>query len=193
MSKTLDLGCGLQANNPFNADELFGVDLATPTEQITFQFTRANIATEKLPYPDNYFDYVSAFDVIEHIPRQAIDFRDNSIKTPFITLMNEIHRVLKPDGIFYALTPCYPAGQTFQDPTHVNFITKDTHVYFCGEDCYAKRYGFSGNFEALEIRWMYSKYGKSAERSTLITLKNWHKKHFKGGLTHLVWQLKAVK
>ena len=193
MSKTLDLGCGLQANNPFKAEELFGVDITIPDQQLLFQFTQANIATERLPYPDNYFDYVTAFDVIEHIPRQAIDFRDNSIKTPFIDLMSEIHRVLKPEGIFYALTPCYPASQAFQDPTHVNFITKDTHIYFCGTDCYAARYGFKGQFEALEIEWIYPKYAKSAKRSPLITLKNLHKKYFKGGLTHIVWKLKAVK
>jgi SAM-dependent methyltransferase len=193
MSKTLDLGCGFHANNPFNAAELFGVDLTTPKEPTPFNFKQVNIATESLPFSNSYFDYVTAFDVIEHIPRQAIDYRDNSVKTPFIDLMNEIHRVLKPGGIFYALTPCYPAGQAFQDPTHVNFITKDTHVYFCGENCYATRYGFNGNFKPIEIKWMYSKYAKSAQRSPLLTVKNWHKQFFKGGLTHIVWQLKAIK
>ena len=44
--------------------------------------------------------------------------------------MNEIYRVLKPNGIFYGITPVYPKESVFVDPTHVNFITKNSFKYF---------------------------------------------------------------
>ena len=44
--------------------------------------------------------------------------------------MNEIYRVLKPGGTFYAITPYYPRDEAFVDPTHVNIITNKTHTYF---------------------------------------------------------------
>jgi len=44
--------------------------------------------------------------------------------------MNEAYRVLKPGGIFYAITPYYPRAEVFVDPTHINFISHKTHTYF---------------------------------------------------------------
>jgi SAM-dependent methyltransferase len=46
-----------------------------------------------LPWDDNYFDAVLIFDVLEHV--------DSVDKT-----LNEIKRVLKTNGIFYAFVPC---------------------------------------------------------------------------------------
>ena len=192
--KHLDLGCGHKPRNPYDAEELFGVDIHPSVADLGPNFQRANLAVDALPFQDNFFDSVSAFDVLEHIPRQAIDFKTGEVKLPFIRLMDEIWRILKPNGLFYAYTPAYPSEEAFQDPTHVNFITLETHNYFCGHDAYAKNYGFKGQFELVEAGWMYSTYAMSAKRSRKIALKNWHKQHFKSGSrTHLVWQLKASK
>jgi ubiquinone/menaquinone biosynthesis C-methylase UbiE len=45
-------------------------------------------------YPDNYFDLVVAFDVLEHIEEDAL-------------VVNEIHRVLKPGGYFIITVPAF--------------------------------------------------------------------------------------
>jgi SAM-dependent methyltransferase len=81
---------------------------------------------------------------------------DNSIVFPFVNLMQEIHRILKPDGIFYAITPGYPSKAAFQDPTHINFITLETLSYFSGDSAHADSlgYGFSGRFEVLHNSWL---------------------------------------
>ena len=62
--------------------------------------------------------------------------------------MNEIHRTLKPGGIFLSRTPCYPISSAFTDPTHVNVITADTFpMYFDDKHTWAKMYGFKGSFK----------------------------------------------
>jgi len=193
IKKHLDIGCGHEPKNPYCATEVFGVDIYPEVINLGENFKFANLVTEKIPFEENFFDSVSAFDVLEHIPRQAINFQSNEMRQPFIELMDEIYRVLKPSGMFYAYTPAYPSSAAFQDPTHVNFISRDTHNYFCGERAYARRYGFQGNFECVEMRWLYSTYARSAKRSLAIDIKNLHKRLFKGGQTHLVWQLKAIK
>jgi hypothetical protein len=68
--------------------------------------------------------------------------------------MNEIFRVLKPEGIFFHATPCYPFNAAFQDPTHVNVMTEDTiYLYFC-EPAWARMYGYTGSFMMLDEGWL---------------------------------------
>ena len=157
-TKSLDIGCGLNPKNPFDAKNLYGVDLRDDLS-LGFEIKKANLIIEKLPYPSNHFDYVSAFDFIEHIPR-IINYKGEN-KYPFIELMNEIYRVLKPNGIFLHQTPAFPSGLVFQDPTHVNIITENTFPsYFCSPNVEAKKngYGFTGNFELIEQRWFHKNW-----------------------------------
>ncbi len=107
--------------------------------------------------------------------------------------MSEIHRVLKANGRFFALTPAYPAKQAFQDPTHVNILTEDTHSYFCGEHNHASRYGFKGNFKVIDVSWVLPEEVYSDEKSLKLSWRKFRYQYFKGGLTHLRWELEAVK
>jgi hypothetical protein len=59
MSKTLDLGCGPNPRNPFNADEIFGVYIQEIKGKNFFQ---VDVNIDPLPFKDNFFDYVTAFD-----------------------------------------------------------------------------------------------------------------------------------
>ena len=143
-ASSLDLGCGKKIRNPFLAEKLYGIDLI---DDVAKNIVTADLNIEKIPFPDSFFEYCTAFDFIEHVPR-IIYCPDRRL--PFVELMNEIHRVLKPGGVFLSLTPAYPTNEAFQDPTHVNFITSDTFLYyFCNEYLWAKMYGFTGNFKLL--------------------------------------------
>ena len=106
MTKHLDIGCGSDPRNPYQQDSVWGLDLTTSEPQGNVQFVSCNVICEPLPFPDNFFDSVSAYDFLEHVPRQLI--LGSNISLPFINLMNEIYRVLKPNGLLYAVTPAYP-------------------------------------------------------------------------------------
>jgi SAM-dependent methyltransferase len=147
-TKTLDLGCGLKPRNPFNADELFGIDIR-PNENQNIKV--ADLAIEAIPFPDDHFDYVSAYDFIEHIPR--VIYNPNR-RFSFIELMNEIYRVLKMGGTFASFTPASPKEAAFVDPTHVNIITENTFpLYFDNKNRWGKDYGFIGSFEIVDQKW----------------------------------------
>ena len=99
-TKSLDLGCGLQPKNPFNAQEVYGIDVRDDAEA---HIVKADLVIEPIPFPDDSFDYVTAHDFLEHVPRLIyLPQRRNA----FVEVMNEIHRVLKPGGVFvgYDLT-----------------------------------------------------------------------------------------
>jgi SAM-dependent methyltransferase len=195
MKRHLDIGCGKRPRNPYGASEVHGVDIYQPPrdEKTNPNYRSANLILETIPYSDGFFDSISAFDFIEHIPR-ILPTPDNSIRFPFIELMNEVWRTLNHGGLFYAITPAYPAPEAFQDPTHVNIITEETHHYFCRDHLYSRNYGFTGKFEAVECRWVYPRLHLTAERTLGKHLRSLKKSLIKRQQkTHLLWQLRADK
>jgi SAM-dependent methyltransferase len=147
-TKTLDLGCGRQPKNPFQAHEAYGIDVR---DDVAAGIIKADLVIEPIPFPDASFDYVTAHDFIEHVPRVLYA---PTRRNPFVELMNEIHRVLKPGGLFLSVTPAYPHGAAFRDPTHVNLITEETFpLYFDNRLRWASIYGFKGAFEIVTQQW----------------------------------------
>ena len=62
----LDLGCGKFPRNPYRRSELHGIDIrALSPQDEGFEYRRANLALEPIPYPDGHFMSVSAYDFIE--------------------------------------------------------------------------------------------------------------------------------
>jgi len=141
-STTLDMGCGDSPRNPFNAIQSYGLDIR---EDLAKNIRYADLTVEPLPFSENMFDFITAYDFLEHVPR-VIYLPER--RFPFIELMNEIYRTLKPGGIFLSRTPFYPISSAFTDPTHVNVITADTFpMYFDDKHNWAKMYGFNGGFK----------------------------------------------
>ena len=149
MTKHLDIGCGSKPRNPFRRDSLFGVDIRALEVQAATVLA-ANLVLDPIPFPTSHFDSVSAYDFLEHVPRIFPDAQTGT-RFPFVELMNEIWRVLVPGGRFYACTPVYPHPTAFQDPTHVNILTRDSHIYFCRPKLLARMYGFAGDFAAVRV------------------------------------------
>lgn len=164
ITRSLDFGCGDNPRNPFKAQTIFGVDIVGQSSSFEKEeflvdhdgqratFNRLTISRfQKLPIQDAYFDAVTMFDVLEHLSREP---REHS--NEFISTLNEVHRILKPGGIFFAVTPCFPSPASFQDPTHINIITEETSNYFVGKSPHAQNlgYGFTGEFELLAQFWV---------------------------------------
>jgi SAM-dependent methyltransferase len=138
-TSALDLGCGPAPRNSFNAQVIVGVDLKASDNVLAL-----DLVTDRLPFADHSFDFVTAFDVLQTIPRIIYN---PERRMPFIELMNEIFRVLKPGGLFLSVTPIYPNEGAFRDPGHVNFITPETFsLYFDRGNNWAASYGFKGGF-----------------------------------------------
>jgi SAM-dependent methyltransferase len=79
---------------------------------------------EEFPWkdlPDESVELAIASHVIEHI---------NPAKGIFINFMNEVWRILKPDGEFAIVTPYAGSPGYWQDPSHVNGCTENTFRYF---------------------------------------------------------------
>ncbi|MBE0604416.1 MAG: class I SAM-dependent methyltransferase [Deltaproteobacteria bacterium] len=193
-TRHLDIGCGGKARNPYKADKLYGVDIMESVENpCVDEYASANLAVENIPFEDDFFDSVSAYDFLEHVPRSLYLPEQGKMRLPFVELMNEIWRVLKNNGLFYASTPCYPYQEAFVDPTHVNYITEKSHIYFTRPDLMGAAYGFTGCFEAIRVKRIKPRY---EYEPNVMTLKQNIKKIediLKNRNTHLLWEFRAIK
>ena len=151
--KHIDIGCGAKPRNPFGAGYVIGADLLTESflpQGLMDQYLQLKIG-EPIPLPDTSVDSISGYDFLEHLSRDFYPFGNL-----FISFMNEAHRILKPGGMLFCVTPAYPSPAAFQDPTHVNFISEETVNYFIGEAPHAKSlgYGFEGSFSLVYQGWV---------------------------------------
>jgi SAM-dependent methyltransferase len=193
-TRHLDVGCGPIPRDPYGRSELYAVDLVLPAGVDLERFRQANLSLEPIPFADSSFDSVSAFDFLEHVPRVLATAQGRATRFPFVELMDEFHRVLKPGGRLYAVTPAFPRPEAFVDPTHVNVITDQTWTYFCGERPTARLYGYRGSFELLRNEWAQfpDALNSSARLGWRRRLSRWWNIR-RGRHSHLLWEFACVK
>src|SRR3989338_3523493 len=133
--KVLDIGCGnghfLSRLREQGCQNLQGVDIANYLQDKSIAHSVVDINVEKLPFPDNSFDVVTAFQVLEHLEN-------------YFLIEQEIKRILKPGGYFI-----------FSVPNQMNFFfrlkfaltgnmegwsQKNNHLLFLTRDVFAKTY-----------------------------------------------------
>lgn len=175
--RCLDLGCGEEPKKiNRDVDEYFGLDILDSKKE---NIKKCDLFVENIPFDSEFFDYVTAFDFLEHVPR--VIYYKEQLKKPLIHVMNESYRVLKKDGIMFIKVPSINSESNFfwDDPTHVNPITSDMFVgYFstCSKEQkspqhpWAKSYGFVGNFKVLEIKEEKIKHFVGIEASNILII-----------------------
>lgn len=108
----LDIGCGASKQPNFvgiDIRPLPGVDIVHDLEDVPW------------PLPDECVLVAVCSHVVEHI---------NPHKFGFVNFMNELWRVMKPDGEIAIACPHGSSQGFLQDPTHVNPINETTFAYF---------------------------------------------------------------
>ena len=95
-----------------------------------------DLETLPLPFPDDYFDEIHAYDVIEHCTGQQGD------PVPFLAFFTEIHRILKPAGVFCAIVPYDLSAGAWGDISHKRVINEVT-LSFLSQSEYEKQVGNS--------------------------------------------------
>lgn len=106
----IDLGCGEVKQYPENV----GVDLRASAGVDV----RADLAHGSLPFADRSADTVFAVHLLEHLP-------------DFLPVVDDCHRVLRPDGVLHILSPYWRCVNAVADPTHVRLIDVQTIKGIC--------------------------------------------------------------
>ena len=142
--EVLDIGCGYgwcelnfleRGVKKISATEITERDLQTIKQNITdSRLLTVRSGVCELPFPNNSFDTVVAWEVIEHIPP----------KTESI-MFKEVFRVLKPEGSFYLSTPFRSFLTNLLDPAwyfgHRHYSLKKLYYF-----------GLNKNFKVIESR-----------------------------------------
>jgi hypothetical protein len=105
----VDVGCGETKQR----DSHIGLDLR-PTEAVDV----VGDLSDGLPFATGSVDRVFAVHVLEHL----IDF---------LPLVDECHRVLRPDGVLHVLSPWWQHVNAVADPTHVRLLDTQTFKGIC--------------------------------------------------------------
>lgn len=149
--KILDVGCGdgvyeKNIKKDILKDNFFvGLDFSTTqlerSAQIFDEVKEMNFEKDKIPFSENYFDYVVCSEVLEHL-----FFPEH--------ILSEIKRVLKPGGKLIITTPNLKCIQNrlsmflFGDSPNFNYLQNKEHIRFYTKKTIKKIIG--NDFELLK-------------------------------------------
>lgn len=105
----LDLGCG----DTTQYDTNIGVDRRPAKAVAVIADLR-----DGLPFGDASVDRIFTVHVLEHLP-------------DYLPLLDECHRILRPDGILHLMAPWWRHVNAVADPTHVRFFDVQTVKGIC--------------------------------------------------------------
>jgi hypothetical protein len=141
MNKILLLGCGHSralhlcpiARDPEEPIELVTLDINAECKPDMVFDLMSLCWSGHLPFSDNWFDEIHAYEVLEHLGQQG-DY------IAFFNEFTEYHRILKPGGFFFGSTPLPTSPWLWGDPGHTRYIGLETFI-FLDQDQYKEQIG----------------------------------------------------
>lgn len=122
--KELLIGCGNSRKKLFSScdstewQNLYTLDIDESCKpDIVYDLNKVT-----LPFDDDFFDSIHAYDVLEHTGQQG-DYQF------FFDQFSEFWRILKPDGSFCGLVPHWCSVWAFGDPGHRRVINAESLMY----------------------------------------------------------------
>ncbi|WP_055443358.1 class I SAM-dependent methyltransferase [Lacinutrix himadriensis] len=88
---------------------------------------------EAIDEPDNYYDVIICYHVLEHVVQDR-------------KAMQELYRILKPNGICYVQTP-FKEGENYEDAT---IVTEADRLKYFGQEDHLRIYSVSGLSNRLQ-------------------------------------------
>ena len=127
--RILDVGCwnGQFLNQLGQEWESYAVELSESASAFAREHYGLNVVTgtiHDLPYPRGYFDVVTPWDIIEHVPRPRTDFQ-------------KAVDLVRPQGLVFVSTPDFECFESkfmgrkwpvITPPGHLTYFTKSTIV-----------------------------------------------------------------
>ena len=148
MKKSLLLGCGrdhtkrIYMGNNSEWGELVTLDM-DPTCGANLCHEQGKFGDYRLPFADEEFDEIAAYDCLEHWGRQG-DW------SGFFDEFEEYHRLLKPNGVMGILVPV--GEDAHADPGHTRFFSR-TQFHFLTREWYERK-------NVTDYRWYLKTFWK---------------------------------
>jgi len=136
----LDLACGSSKKEDsigVDISDEIGVDIIWDLNQYPW------------PFEDNSIDSIHCSHYVEHIPH---NINNGDKRDGLIQFMNELYRILKPEGKVTIIAPYYTSIRAYGDPTHQRFICDWTFLYYNKEwrdSNKLSHYGIIANFDSI--------------------------------------------
>jgi predicted SAM-dependent methyltransferase len=117
----LDLGCGSKKRAG-----AIGIDVNPRTDADVIH----DLNVFPYPFADDSFDEVYADNVVEHLD-------------DVMAVMEELHRISRPDALVKVVVPYFRSRWAFIDPTHRHFFGVESFAYFDPDHIHHRLYNYS--------------------------------------------------